>query len=133
MTEEEIPVNEEPGTPGNDDEESPVECLTCNLEQALAALTLTTACHHVDDPDAREGCISWAESLEPGQIDDFREIARETVRKAGISGMNRFARDMNAVMHSAMLDVLNEKKETGVELSPAEQTAYKFLTITRGV
>ncbi|MFA6926915.1 MAG: hypothetical protein WCQ69_07960 [Bacteroidales bacterium] len=132
MSEEEIV--EEPTEATNEeivDEESP--CPTCDLEKALSAMTLTSSCYAVKDGESRKECFSWAESLDPDQISDFSEVAREAVRRVGVSGMNTFAKDLNQMMHGAILDVLNEKKAAGEPLDGVEQAAYKFLTMERGV
>jgi hypothetical protein len=141
MSDEEIVETEQPTEPGNEtsveqlDDETieEVPCVQCQLDKALSALTLTTACQMVKDPAAREGCVSWAESLDPEKIDDFQEIARETVRRAGVGSLNDFAKGLNDMMHSAIIDVIAEKKAAGDQISSEEEKIYKFLTLQRGV
>ncbi|MFA5053050.1 MAG: hypothetical protein WC565_03260 [Parcubacteria group bacterium] len=134
MTEEELVQQDEPIEPTDEDQsDEDVPCVTCDLSKTLATMSLTTACHLVDDENAREDCIKWADSIDPSKVSDFGEVAKEIVRKAGIPSLNQFAQLTNTVMHDAIIEVVREKLDTNQPVTDEDMRVYKLLVSRRGV
>jgi hypothetical protein len=109
-------------------------CETCDdMNKVLAAFSLTTACQYVEDDEKKRECIDWAESIDPETIDNFMNVAKDLVRRAGIDAINLMTTTTNDVLHSAMIEVIKEQKDAGMPIPEAHDRIYKALTLRRGL
>ncbi len=109
-------------------------CPECNLvELMLAISTANTACNLLDDQEKRDECRSWANGLNPDEVQNAQDIVWNTIQRVGVEPVSNFSSKWNDLIQTTIIQKVGEKIEAGEKVDPQLEQLFKVFSAKRGV
>ena len=109
-------------------------CVECQMEELFVAIGAAhTICPTLQDPEKKEKCVEWAQSLDPENVESATEIYKKALELSGVKGLRRVSSTFNAGVRNAIIESVGERLKQGKPVPDEEVALYKRYTMKEGI